>query len=387
VIDYSLKKIIKIALLSKLCILIVIIIGFNLFPFNEANRKGSFLCDENAPLNLSEAIKGWDAQHYVFLAKNGYRDIYEVDNVRPRMTLNKYPLYPILIANFKWIFLNNYWLCAIALSNIFSMAAIILFFLLVEKLYDSKTATIASILLLSFPTSFYLSLMYAESLFLLLSVALFYSLYTRKLMFALVAAFFLPLSRPQGVLFIAPLAVFLLPTFFRKEVVRGERARFISVAISLAAGFICYLLFMKIYTGSFFTGIEANKFYIAQQSISNMIDIRGWFTRNFFDQRFVFHSHASSFIDKVFFVSYLALLIPIYKFTDKALFSYALIMGAIPALTTTYLAGFPRYLLLVFPIFIALARITKERYYYAAIFMVIIQTIFLLAHSLYYCIF
>jgi hypothetical protein len=297
------------------------------------------------------------------------------------MTVAFYPLYPFLIKACKIIFLNHAAVCGLALSNLFSLVAIAFFYLLVKKMFDQKTAFIAGIMFLAFPTAFFMSLIYTEALFLMLVLIFFYCLYARKPFGGVIAAFLLPLSRAQGILMALPLIVFMIFRFLKKD---RKGLIWDSVFLfTLIAGFAVYLFWMKNATGSYFSGFEAQKGFIGNNSFVNLFNLPGWFSRNFIGIELTFHDYTTSIIERVFLIVYILLLIPMRKDVDKTLFSYALVIGLVPVLSGS-LMSFSRYMLMVFPIFIVLSRRLKDNFYYLAILSFAVQIVFSVAHSLNY---
>src|SRR5688572_23945774 len=90
------------------------------------------------------------------------------------------------------------------------MGGLYLFYRFTQSLFGPTIAWRALLLFLAFPAAFYLNLIYSEALFLLLTMWFFGSLYKRNYPMAAAAALLLPLTRPIGVLILAPFALFLL---------------------------------------------------------------------------------------------------------------------------------------------------------------------------------
>lgn len=150
-----LKKLVLTVLLSKALIFLIIFLGYNFLPFNNYMHGANFTYPAGEGVNLSAAFKTWDAQHYLFLAERGYS---------PNQMSNAFsPLFPFLIKIFRPLFFNNSLLAGLALSNLFSTIAIIFFYLFIKdqlKLGEAAAFN-SSLILLAFPTGFYLSLIYS----------------------------------------------------------------------------------------------------------------------------------------------------------------------------------------------------------------------------------
>ncbi|KAF0132725.1 MAG: hypothetical protein FD145_1580 [Candidatus Saganbacteria bacterium] len=364
-IDSNLKKLIGLSLLSKICIFAAIYLAFNFLPFNMAMHNLNFLYPANEPINLMSAFKTWDAQQYLFLAEKGYS---------PNQMSNAFfPLFPLLIKFISPIFFGKSLIAGLALANIFSLVAVIYFYLFVKQLFGAENAFRAGLFFLAFPTSFYMDLVYADSLFLMLAILFFYFLYNHRTMPAFICAFLLPLSRLQGVLAIVPLLIFMVVKDFRKWF----------LPLGFAAGFASYLLFMQFLTGALFSGFSAQNYFVSGYSVLQLLNSIQWFMNNFTNITFGLHGYTNSIIDRFFFLFFLILLFFSYKKIDKTLFCYMLAIGLVPALAGNFMS-YTRYLLEVFPIFIVMSLLMKEKHYFVLIPMVVLQTIFLISHALNY---
>ena len=368
--DQRLKETLSFGLTSKICIFLIIYLSANLLPFSKYFHDSNFLYPPDDGINISSTFKTWDAQHYLFLAEKGYA---------PRQESNRFfPLFPMLIAAAKPIFLNNTLIAALFLSNLFFFIALYYFYMFTKRTFDPETAFIASLFLMAFPTAFYTSLVYTESLFLMLTMIFFYYLYEKKLTPALLAAFLLPLARPQGILILLPYMAYML---YENGAFVLKFSKEYLIGLAFIAGLLAYLMFMQHTTGSAFSGIAAANDNIMHASIMNVIDPVGWFMRNFINVKYYIHDFPCSIIDRLFFLAYVLLIYPAYKRMDKTMFTYMLILGLVPALSGN-LMSYTRYVFEVFPMFIVLALIFKEKHYHVTVPLIALQTLFLIMHCL-----
>jgi hypothetical protein len=123
------------------------------------------------PEKLRELATRSDGGWYITLARNGYDK--EPFNLDKEHNWAFFPLYPLLVrAVASW--LGNYRLVAIALSNLCFFAALILLHKLVLACgYDKGLANRTIFYVAAFPTSYFFSLPWTSSLFLLLAVGSF----------------------------------------------------------------------------------------------------------------------------------------------------------------------------------------------------------------------
>ena len=361
----TLRNLLVIALLAKIFIFFLIFLSYQYLPYRSSTP--------NLPRPLVDAYQTWDAHQYIFLAEEGYQPELIGSNAFS-------PLFPLLMRLFRPLFFGNTFLAGIVLSNIFSLLALTCFYLFVKERYSSQVAFVAGLLLLTFPTAFYLSLIYTESLFLLLVTIAFYALYRRKLGLLLATGFLLPLTRTVGLLVVVPLIVQILFTAEYARQLKQKLKASALVAVSFGAGLGVYFGIMQYYTGSPFSGFEAQQFFLANNSIGNVLHPVQWVVRNFITVEYAIHSIGGSIIDRFFFFSFLALLYLAFKKLDFTLFVYTAVIGLVPALSDS-LTSFPRYMLVVFPVYIALALAFPRRYRYLLIAMMLVQIFFVFVHS------
>src|SRR5208282_5589247 len=84
-----LKKVVVFSILAKVLVFLVIVITPFFFAFRTDNYLANFHYPFDALPNFWTHFKTWDAQHYLFLAENGYA-AGQSSNVFP-------PLFPFLI--------------------------------------------------------------------------------------------------------------------------------------------------------------------------------------------------------------------------------------------------------------------------------------------------
>lgn len=132
------------------------------------NQRSGAVTDTMAALNPERAWHQWDSLWYEQVARHGYS--YSEDPIRNAAAAGFFPLYPLTVrlvmaatgtASFFWP--------AAMLSNLLALAALLL--LATRLATSSDQARHVVTIVLASAGSFYLSIPYAESLFLLLVVA------------------------------------------------------------------------------------------------------------------------------------------------------------------------------------------------------------------------
>lgn len=366
--DAGIKKVFFLTILIKLTALIVIAVGAIFFPFRNDNYFANFHYPINHNPNFFTRFQTWDAPHYLYLADFGYK---------PNLLSNAfYPLFPLLIRFFGFVFLNNHFITGLFLSIFFTIAAIVFLYQTVREFYDESTALKTCLLLLAFPTSFFLGLIYSDSLFLMLATALFYFELKNKKWPYLLCAFLLPLSRPIGIFVMAAVAFKIV-----REDKENRLKKITEFSLSSLLGLVTYFIIMKISTGDMFSGFEAQNYYYRSKSVSNLFHPIDWFLNNFVYIKLSFNNPFTGFLDRFSFLIYLIFLIDSRRFLPRYFWIYLLVLGLVSGMSGD-LTSFMRYIVVLFPIFIAIAIRFKSSIWYLIGGCVIVQIIFILLYSI-----
>ena len=134
----------------------------------------------------------WDALWYTGIAAHGYWT----------QALAFFPLYPMLIAVGHFLLHLPVDVSAVVVSNVAMVLFVVTFYRLVSEYYGGLTARRSVWMALMFPTAFYMSAGYTESLFLWLTCAAFLASAKRQFWWAGVYGLFATLTRNEG-LFVA----------------------------------------------------------------------------------------------------------------------------------------------------------------------------------------
>lgn len=375
------KKILITILSSKIAIFLIIYLSFSLLPFASGTFYRNFVYQKDQPISLITAYQTWDAQHYLFLADKGYK--------KGNFSNSFYPLFPAVIT-LTTFFTRNFFISGIVIANIFSFIAFYYFYLFVKVFaHSEKIAFTALLFLLFFPTSFYFSLIYSESLFFLLSICFFYYLYKHKFLLAAVFSLLLPLTRPLGIVIVIPFLVYFIFNYFKFSFRKTSFYKTIDKNIFFLLfpfiGMSIYFLYLFLKTGSILEGFIVQQYSIAQWNFFNIFLPQKLFV-NLFLIPWQVHGYINSGIDRVFFLFFLLFLPFIYKKTDKVLFIYAFCLGLTPFLGS--FMSYIRYIVVIFPIFISLAVLVEQKYAYMKYSVLYVflslQTLFLILHILNY---
>jgi hypothetical protein len=311
----------------------------------------------------------WDANHYIYLAEHGYaRDL----------NWNAFfPLYPMLMRLLNLITSNSL-ISGLLISNLASIAGLYMFYLFVRDLRGERVALSSLILLVAFPTAFFLNLVYSEGLFFFLMMAFFYLLYQRRYGLAAFPAFLLPFTRPIGVICFVPFVLFVLTDagrsaglfsrpFSSDRLMTTAAAAPWHYTLAPLSGLLGYFAFMYLAAGDPFAAFEAQKNFVGTRSLEHLWD-PVHFVRVLVANNLVIHDYTRSWLDRLFFLGFLLSLPFVYRRVDKGLFAFYLLMGLEP-LSGSFLS-YMRYGLMAFPLFIACAVYLEEKNAYGGVFAV-----------------
>lgn len=378
------KEVLNIVLavfLIKITLIIVGIIAINTFPFEKKNYDMNFHFPKKENRSVSY-LKTWDAQHYLFIAKFGYKENNESNRF--------FPLYPLAI----WLFNNvihNLPLSGLIVSNLFSILSAILLYKIVIIIFNNRAKAFWSVFFLfAFPTAFFLSAIYSESLFIFLILLFFYLIQKKKLLLSLIPAFLLPLSRPNGIFIILPLLTYIFltkkhnltfnfPTFNKPIKILFPLDYFLLIVPVLGIGF--YFLLMYFFLKDPFAGFSGHAL-VSTWDPRILIDPAS-IVKNLFSANLVLHGFGNSIIDRVFFVLFLISLPFVYQKVPKPFFVYSLCIVLTPFLGS--FMSYTRYVLMAFPVFIMLASYLDEDKYIGVRYSVV--ALFLMLQSIFFSMF
>jgi hypothetical protein len=285
-------------------------------------------------LSYARFFETWDAQPYLLLSKEGYRAGSDANAW--------YPLWPLCIRLFSHVTGVGLLVASLILSNLLSIAALVLLHRYLSRSADPATADRTVMLMLAFPGALFLLFPYSESLFLLLSAALFIFLWKNDYLKAGVLSFFAALTRPVGILWVVPYALHTL---------RNRRPAALAYTSLTLLGYASYFAVMYLSTGNAFAGFTSQNMFFSHASVEKLFDPAGFV--GVLTSPLNVHSFIGSAIDRTWFCLFIVSLFPLWK-KDKVMFSYTLVMGMVPALTLS-LMSFTRYSLMLIPSFVVAA--------------------------------
>ena len=240
---------------SALLYLLAVAVSVKVYLFIWASNYFNFI--EYPQYNFLNIWYRWDSLAYITIATNGYS--------RAGLALDYFgflshfpPLYPILISLSSLILNTDKYFLGSLISIICCLLTTwYLYKLVFLETKNTRTSSLAVIFYLVFPISYFTNVPYSDSLFILLSVLVFYSLRRDKLILSGFFAFLGIMTRTTGILFLPLFAFYILQNWslgWKKNCINSLKL-FILPSMSVFG----YLLINKIYYGDFLFFINEYK--------------------------------------------------------------------------------------------------------------------------------
>jgi mannosyltransferase PIG-V len=310
----------------------------------------------------------FDARWYLQIAAEGYR----YDPQAPasaQQNIVFFPAFPMAIRGVARMFgggRSSFFVAGTVLSLVAFVAALAYLYLFARESVSDDEALVAVWITAAYPFAFFYGAIYTESFFLLETVAAFY--HVRHRQFAAAAAWGLlaGLTRPNGCLLAAPLALVALLDW-RRSTDEGARApvsallRAWSTATAPIGGMLLYALAIWRLTGNPFA-------WVAGQTAwgHNYLGISGVVTDRY---RIITHAGLSGYIaslphDFLNGLAVLFVLMTLWPVARRLGVAYGLwmILNVWPSITAVNLISAGRYTAILFPAFIWLAGAVPERH-------------------------
>jgi Gpi18-like mannosyltransferase len=340
------KKIVSIILIWLVTIFLVNKISARLIP-----DRTSYELSYPTPFTFSIApLLNMDGRAYLNIACYGYPKIGTSQNLRAF-----FPVYPLIVRSLSVGCQINPVLVGLGISVLFFVAAIYFLWRILGKKVGEKTI----VLLIVFPTAFFFIAYYTESLFLFLSVMVFWFLGKKKLFYAAIFAAIASGTRIVGLALTAPIIYQAYRQYKKNKTIHFE------VFLS-PLGFVGYAFYNWMATGSLFTFISSQKywdrpvgllapFYAIKSQVASVI--LGPLPT--YDSPFVYPVIV---IELATLIYLLSIIILSYKKIDMSYWLY-LVTTCLIILFGGILSASPRYVLVLFPIYIFIAsRLSGVKY-------------------------
>jgi hypothetical protein len=319
-----------------------------------ALSRSSDACPAQAPVlgpgwGWLDVFFRWDSYWYLQIASEGYSfDPNQQSNVA------FFPLYPYLARALGWV-LGGPAIGGLVAANVATIVAVFYLRRLGRALFDERVGQLAGVLLLVFPTALFLSVFYTEGLFLALTVACMFYYFRERFVLTGVLGFLATLTRSTGLALFGALALDLCVRVLRRE----QRPRLHMLALGIIPlGLVAYTALLRYQVHDPLALSKSMKHWqrapawpweALVRAFSGVGSTSPWLSKE------------QAFVEAVFGGSFLALgaAMAVQRW-PVALWSYV-VLGVLMPLSTQNIAGLMRYVLVLFPAFLFLAWLCRDR--------------------------
>lgn len=329
--------------LWRLIIFAPLIIGAYLIPINSISPVSYVFRYIESDLSFNSIfLYSWanfDGIHYLNIVQFGYTN-----------QARFFPLFPLILK----ITAASLGISIILVTIIFFLA-IYFFKKLIALDFSNQIATKSSIYLLLFPTSFFFVSIYSEGLFLLLTILSFYFARRRKWFLSVICAMFLITTRFVGIA--------ILPALLYEF--RGSLSQYKKSALFLLVplGILTYSVFNYYKWHNFLYFIKAQGELGNNRIVTEIILFPQTVFRYFKILTTVSINSHNWAIALLEFASFLfAAFLLYFAWKKKIRTSYLIfaLINFVIIISTGTFSGLPRYVLTIFPIFIAFALVENK---------------------------
>lgn len=346
----NLKETIKLFLGWRLMLIAVGLLAVSFIPLKPAF---TFL---HWKFDWYQTISMWanfDGTHYFDLAKFWYAVPHHTDNVYAF-----FPVFPFLARIFG--FNGNYLISGLLVANVAFIAALYFLYKLLLLDFKRKTVRLTIFILLFFPTAFFFGAYYTESVFLLLSVLVFYFARKGNFLLAALAALVASATRITGI-FLWPALAIELYLYFGKSFKKMFRPETVLLALP-PLGLVAFMKYQLLKTGNPIYFITSQPAFGSQRTINRIILIHQVIYRYLKMMIFVNHTNILFFtvtLEFVIAVGFLGLIIYGLNKLRPSYLLYVSLSYFLPTFTGTF-SSVPRYVLVLFPLFALLASVLEK---------------------------
>lgn len=346
---------------SRLILILIGVIALNFIgPFHPREDLGlHWIYPEASWLRMWGV---WDTGWYLKIAQEGYPH-YSALQLLKQNNFGFFPLYPLMIRIFSWIFAGNTFITGLVISNVFIWLACRYLYLLVvqsDSTEKGKKKALQSIkYFFLFPTAFILSGVNPESLFLFLVLALIYYARNKQWLKVGVLGFLATLARSKGVLLFIP----ILWLYFNrpKNEIKIDRGKLFYLLL-FPLGFFLFALIGKIQTGDWLV-------YVHSQQI-------GWYHYLGNPFQVLWQSLiATNPYDKFdAWVALIALFVLVLAWLKEKLSHFDFLISTIFIFMVLFngnVNGMPRYLITIYPFYLLLGQIEVNSWFDQAMIMIL----------------
>jgi Gpi18-like mannosyltransferase len=367
--------ILKIFIIWRGTLLLMHLIGLSFSQMNESSSPQAPFWHMFPDNHYLDSFFRFDSAWYNEIIQTGYSY-----NPEKQSNVAFFPLYPILVKAIASLTSLSVPIAGLLLSNLCLIFALIFVYKISNIYLNKRGSEKVLILMLVFPTSFFYSCFYTESLYLLTTAACFYFFLNKKYFWSGFFGFFASLTRVTGVIIFLAFAIELLWKYLKKKELPRRESLFL---LLIPCGLIAYMVFLAWKFNEPLAFIKVQDLWGRDERVFPLITlINYWRNINFMFAKDA--NNAVRLLNTFFSFSFLGILLfsIVKKPLNISLLIFAFLSFFLP-LSTGTTESMMRYMMTIFPIFIILGYWSqKNRYFYG--FLLFLFTYFLSILFLWY---
>jgi mannosyltransferase PIG-V len=323
------------------------LLGLSLTPTMGNCRKQWQVFGKSHP--LLNGFFRWDSGWYLNIAGRGY-------SYRPESSSSVafYPLLPYL-SRYLGVVVGSVPVAGLLIANAATVGAIYYLRRLGNLLGGEAVGKLASILLLVFPTSLFLSSFYTEGLFVCLAAGSMYHYFRGRYLWCGLLGLLAMLTRSTGLVLFVALALDLGVRLYRREL---KPSASMAALLLIPAGLALFMAMQLYQVGDAFAFSKTMKHWGRHAAwpwagiVDAIVGTDFTFSVNF--------AKTQRFIDALFALTFLGIGAWMAARGERIALWVFVVLGMLLPLSTYALAGMNRYSLGLFPAFIFLAQVCQK---------------------------
>jgi hypothetical protein len=318
-------------------------------------------------LRFAETFAAWDSGWYFDIARRGY-----YWSPSGQSSLAFFPLYPLLMRALAWPFGGGdraLWVAGIVLAYLCLLLGLTVLHRLTEQHFGGREVARRTVLYVAvFPFAYFFTQVYAESLFLLTSVAAVAGALASSWVLAGIFGALAVLTRPNGILIAVPLGLLALAGRPRL----GELARRTAALSLVPLAFAAFCAFAYSLSGDPLGWLRAqaqwgysvgNRPWVELMRLLDGIERSGLYGYFFSDPLAPYY-----FLHGAVALVFVALTPSVFRVLGLALGAYVAVSLYVP-LSGNALEGIGRYAATLFPVFMLLGSVVRSRRVHEALLL------------------
>lgn len=286
----------------------------------------------------------WDSVYYHDFIANGYK-------VGPF-----FPLFSWLVGIINWVISNHQLLAAAIIVNSAALGSCIMLYKLARLEENENFALRAVFFLLIFPSSFFLVAHYTESLFMLIVLLAFYYANKKSWWLTGIFGFLACFIRTTGILIFPALLVYLVLDNWHQIRSKINWKSLIPLSL-IPLGLISFMIYGWLRFGEPIAFIKNQTAFGRHFEPNVLLTVKKQCLRNLIYPDKFFTEDATNAFNYLFFFSiFLIFIILLFRYSSPSYAVLGFLFFIIPATSGTFIS-MNRFLLVLFPIYLLLAKL------------------------------